>query len=73
MKPARAKSRWRHALEYCKACGKDFYNSYSQAQRMVLKALNERDTQLYIYHCPNSDEKYHVTKMEVHDDRGEVL
>lgn len=69
----RAPSRWRYVLRLCKHCGKDLYNSYGQAQRMVLKALNERGTPLYIYKCPFDDEKYHVTKMEDHDDRGEVL
>lgn len=69
----RVKTRWRHVLKPCKACGKDWYTSYAQAQRMALKAFWERETQLYIYRCPIDGEKYHLTKMEEHDDRGEVL
>jgi hypothetical protein len=66
-------SRWRHVLVMCPRCHKDWYTSYPQAQRMVLKALKDRETQLYIYRCPANREKYHVTKMEEHDGRGEVL
>jgi len=66
-------SRWRHVLKMCPRCKKDWYTSYAQAQRMVLKALNDRDTVLYIYKCPSDRDKYHVTKMEQHDNRGDVL
>jgi len=65
--------RWRHILKECPRCHKDWYTSYAQAQRMVLKAANERDTVLYIYRCPGDRDKYHVTRQEQHDGRGEVL
>jgi len=66
-------SRWRHMLIRCPHCHKDWYTSYQQAQRMVIKAMRDRETSLYIYRCPSNREKYHLTKMEEHDDRGEVL
>jgi hypothetical protein len=40
---------------------------------MVIKAMRDRETPLYIYRCPSNREKYHLTKMEEHDGRGEVL
>lgn len=66
-------SRRQHVLKLCPRCHKDWYTSYAQAQRMALKGLNERQTPLYIYRCPADRDKYHLTKMEEHDDRGEVL
>lgn len=69
----RGADRWEHALVTCAACDKYWYTSFAQAQRMALKALNERDTRMFIYYCPVDPEKYHLTKMEEHDDRGEVL
>jgi hypothetical protein len=70
--PAR-RNRGRFTLEHCVDCDKAWYTSYGQAQRMVIKVLAERDTQLYIYRCPVDSEQYHVTKEEYHHDRGEVL
>lgn len=67
------KNRGRFTLGHCQACDKAWYTSYSQAQRMVIKALAEREVQLYIYKCPVDTEQYHVTKEEYHRDRGEVL
>ena len=66
-------NRYRHALTWCPTCDKAWYDSISQAQRIQRKALIERETVLYIYYCPADDARYHVTKMEEHDDRGEVL
>jgi hypothetical protein len=67
------RNRGRFTLDHCVACDKAWYTSYAQAQRMVIKVLAERETQLYIYHCPVDSEQYHVTKEEFHRDRGEVL
>jgi hypothetical protein len=67
------RNRGRFTLEHCQPCDKAWYTSYSQAQRMVIKALAEREVQLYIYKCPVDTEQYHVTKEEYHRDRGEVL
>lgn len=67
------RNRRRFTLDHCEACDKAWYTSYAQAQRMVIKVLAERETQLYIYHCPVDDQQYHVTKEEHHRDRGEVL
>jgi hypothetical protein len=71
--PVVRKNRSRFTLEHCTACDKAWYTSYSQAQRMVIKVLADRGTQLYVYKCPVDPEQYHVTREEYHYDRGEVL
>lgn len=68
-----APGRYRHVARHCVPCDKDLYGSLAQAQRMIRKILNLRGVELFVYRCPEDGENYHLTKMEDHDDRGEVL
>lgn len=65
--------RLRYEAEHCGPCDKNLYRSIGQAQRTAQRLERLDGIPLYVYRCPVDDEKYHLTKMEVHDERGEVL